>query len=294
MKRNVKMLLCLLMALLLLSACGTKELPEDIPNITQAIGPTATPTAMPTQAPAADQPDVSAPGVVSGESIFSSNPYDVDISGLSAETILSEESYVDPYAGTEMLSAAEPVGTPYPYAGSTPIPLNPIDMPTPTPRPDLKFTYSTYTASTVGVTFDGPVGWMVDESQSTMLILSEPVNQIRDGQQCIVTLSAEPVSSNYSKRDLGSHVEARLDTLYSPDYDEWKPSYTATRYMMGSEGVYANYTAVRNDGVEIGGRIHYVCIDKILYGLEIVYPKGFGDDFLDVFGEIRSSMKMVN
>ena len=63
--------------------------------------------------------------------------------------------------------------------------------------------------------------------------------------------------------------------------------------MMGSQGVYANYSGTLTDGTEVGGRIHYVSIDKILYGLEIQFPLGFKDDFIDVFGEIRSSMKQM-
>ena len=289
MKRNWKLLVCLLLAALTLCACGKQEPVEDFPTITQALGPTSTPVPAPTAAPQAE--NVPQPAA-QGESIFSANPFDVSIGGLTEADILSEEG-VDPFADSRPLQAVVPEGTPYPYAGSTPIPLDPVDMPTPTPRPDLTFTYADYVASTVGVTFKGPVSWMVDESMPSMLVLSEPTNQVRDGQQCVITLSAEPVSSNYSQNDLKSHVKQRLDTLYVSDFTEWKPSLTATRYMMGTEGVYANYTATRNDGVVIGGRIHYVCINKMLYGLEIVYPQGFKDDFLDVFGEIRSSMSLI-
>ena len=288
MKRNWKLALCLLLAALTLCACGAKESPEDFPDITQALGPTSTPTAVPAPPQEAELDESSDAG---GESIFSVNPYDVDISGITSDEIYSEENYVDPYE--DQLMAVVPQGTPYPYAGSTPIPLDPVDMPSPTPRPDLAFTYSTYIASTVGVTFQGPVSWMVDESMPSMMVLSEPTNQIKEGQQCVVTLSAEPVSSNYGKNDLKRHVTQRLDTLYTSDYSDWKPSYTATRYMMGAEGVYANYTATRSDGVEIGGRIHYTCIDNVLYGLEIVFPAGYKDDFIDVFGEIRSSMEKI-
>lgn len=290
MKRNWKLIVCLLLAALMLCACSKQESPEDFPDITQALGPTSTPTAVPTAAPEAPA-DEAADAAELGQSIFSANPYDVDIGGLTEADILSEEG-VDPYQESGLM-AVVPEGTPYPYAGSTPIPLDPVDMPTPTPRPDLSFTYASYVASTVGVTFEGPVNWMVDESMPSMLVLSEPDNQVRDGQQCVITLSAEPVSSNYDKGDLKTHVNQRLDTLYVSDFTEWKPSYTATRYMMGTEGVYANYTATRNDGVVIGGRIHYVCIDKVLYGLEIVFPQGYKDDFLDVFGEIRSSMAKI-
>ena len=154
-------------------------------------------------------------------------------------------------------------------------------MPTPTPRPALSFTYADYTASTAGVTFKAPVSWQIDQSQAGLFILSEPVAQIKDNQQCIITVSAEPVSANYSQRELESHVTQRLNTIGGAEFTDWKPSYTATRYMMGSEGVYANYSAVRTDGTEVGGRIHYVCIDNMLYGLEIQFPLGFKGDFVE-------------
>ena len=204
---------------------------------------------------------------------------------------MGEEDYVDPYE--DQLIAYAPDTTIYPYAGSTPIPLDPVDMPPPTPRPKLNFTYSTYIASTVGVTFEGPVSWMVDESQPYVFMLSEPTGQVRDKQQCVITISAEPVSSTYGQRDLKTHVNQRLDTLYSSDYTEWKPSYTATRYMMGAEGVYANYSAKTLDGTEVSGRIHYVSIDNVLYGLEIICPAGYKDDFMDVFGQVRTTMSMI-
>lgn len=289
MKRYGKLVLCLLLALVTLCSCAPKESPEDFPDITQALAPTATPT-QPAAVPAGnDQPDVSGQQPSDDQSIFSANPYLED--GFTEDDALGEENYVDPEESSYVAYA--PDTTVYPYAGSTPIPLDPVDMPTPTPKPKLSYTYGAYTASTVGVTFEGPVNWSVDESQPSMFILSEPVSQIKDGQQCIITLSAEPVSGNYSQNELKSHVTQRLDTLYSSDYTSWKPSYTATRHMMGSLGVYANYSATTGDGVEVGGRIQYVCIDNVLYGLEILYPLGFRDDFIDVFGQVRTTMSKI-
>lgn len=298
MKRNWKLLLCLLTALVMLSACSSKPDPEQFPDITQAIGPTGTPAptaasvqpAQPQEQPAQDQPSVG------GESIFNANPYDVIDEQMLAGMAAQEEGYVDPEYGTQTSyyeQSLQAQGTVYPYAGSTPIPLNPIDMPTPTPRPDLSFTYAAYTASTVGVTFEGPVNWQVDQSQPGMLILTEPQNQVKDNWQCVVTLSAEPVTSNYSQKDLKSHVTQRLNTIGGSEFTEWEPSYTATRYMMGSEGVYANYSGMLSDGTEVGGRIHYVCIDRTLYGVEITFPLGYKDDFLDVFGKIRSTIGRI-
>lgn len=288
MKRNWKLMVCLLMAMLMLTACSGKPDPEEFPDITQAIGPTATPTAVPTAETAADPefPDAS------GESIFSENPYLED--EFTEEDVLAEEDYIDPeYGVLDNYIAMDTSATVYPYAGSTPIPLNPVDMPTPTPKPDLSFTYTQYIASTVGLTLEGPANWQVNESMSSMFILSEPTTQIKDGQQCIITISAEPIGSTYDRGDLETHVEQRLDTIGGSQFTDFKPSYTATRHMLGSTGVYANYSGTLTDGTEVGGRIHYVSINNMLYGLEIIFPEGFRGDFIDLFGEIRSSMKLI-
>ena len=287
MKRIWKLVLCLFVALLALTACSGKPSGEDFPDITQAIGPTATPTATPTSAPAQDG------NPQGGESIFNQNPY-LEEEGPSGEEAAAEENYVDPEFGVlDSYFTPEPAGTVYPYAGSTPIPLNPVDMPTPTPKPDLTFSYTQYIASTVGVTFEGPVSWQVNESQSNLFVLSEPTNQIKDGQQCVISISAEPVGTTYSQRELESHVQQRLDSIGGAQFVSFKPSYTATRHMMGATGVYANYSGTLADGTAVGGRIQYASIDGTLYGLEIVFPEGFRGDFIDVFGQIRSSMKLI-
>lgn len=290
MKRNWKLMVCLLLALFALTACSGQPDPDEFPDITQAIGPTATPTAAPTAPPVVEGDVIT--GDEGGESIFSQNPYLEQ--EFTEEDVMAEEDYIDPeYGVLDDYVASSPAGTVYPYAGSTPIPLNPVDMPTPTPKPDLSFTYAQYIASTVGVTFEGPANWQVNESQSSMFILSEPTNQVKDGQQTIITISAEPIGSNYDQRDLETHVEQRLDTIGGAQFTDFKPSYTATRHMLGSTGVYANYSGRLTDGTEVGGRIQYVSIDGVLYGLEIVFPQGFREDFIDVFGQIRSSLSLI-
>ena len=76
-------------------------------------------------------------------------------------------------------------------------------MPTPTPRPSLSFTYGDYSAASVGVSFKAPAGWLVDESQAQTFILREPESQIKDGQQCVITITAQTVTSNYNQSDPG-------------------------------------------------------------------------------------------
>lgn len=144
MKRLWKPLLCLLLAALTLSGCsGQPSATEQFPEVTQALGP-ATPTPEPIvletetdpstadAASGAGTADASAP-----QSIFDTNPYDVALeNSFTEQDALNEENYIDPELddGSD-LYIPEPTGTVYPYAGSTPIPLDPIDMPTPTRVP---------------------------------------------------------------------------------------------------------------------------------------------------------------
>lgn len=297
MKRQWKMILCLLMALTVLSACSGQNPQGDSGPViyaqaTQYLGP-VTETAAP--APTADN---AAPNADTGgmdNSIFSANPYDVapDDGGDLSEAAVNEEGYVDTGlgdAGGDGLVAMLPEGTVYPYAGSTPIPIDPVDMPSPTPRPELTFTYATFTAGSLGLSFEAPSGWMADDSQTDVFTVTEPENEMHDGQQCVITISAVPVNNNYSERELKSEVTQRLKDLGSVNFVVWSPSLTATRYLMGSKGVYANYTGTLANGIELAGRILYVCLDNKLYGIEMVFPRSYRDDYLNVFSQIRQTI----
>lgn len=290
MKRTSKLLLCLFLTALTLSACTANPPPTSpFPEVTQYLGPTPTPTAVP------QNNGAPADGGASDSSIFANNPYEMG-DGFTPEDALGEEDYVDD--GTvggepnDLLSAAvDPNATAYPFAGSTPIPLDPVDMPSPTPRAPLSFTYVPYTISTLGLTFEGPAGWIPDESQNEIFTLTEPEQQMKDGQLGVITISATPVNSTLSESNLKTEVTQRLNNISATNFAEWHPSLTATRHLMGSVGVYANYSGKMVNGLEIGGRIHCVSIDNKLYSIEIMFPQGFKDDFLEVFSKMRSTIK---
>lgn len=279
MKRQWKMILCLVLILATLSSCaGQPTSPQTFDQATQYIGPAATDSPVPQ----------------SGQSIFANNPY--DMGGFEESDALGEEGYVDDgvYDESEDVAAfnayADPNATVYPYAGSTPIPLDPVDMPSPPPHAPLDFVYVDYTAS-IGITFQGPAGWEPDESINEQFILSEPESQIKDKQQAILKIYAIPVTSNYSEANLKTEVQDRLKTISSTNFDVWSPSLTATRHLMGGKGVYANYSGTMANGIKVGGRIHCTCIDKVLYCIEIVYPLAYKDDYLEVFSKMRSTIK---
>jgi len=284
MKRKWLAVLCLVLVAALLSGCdGQQQSNQTFTEVTQYLGPTSTDTPV----PASDS------GTTAGDSVFSDNPYTAATdASYSAQDALNEESYQDNGVyddGTGVYGQADT--TVYPYAGSTPIPLTPIDAPTPTPRQALTFTYVQYDIASLKLSFEGPAGWTPDESVNEMFTLTEPEQQIKDGQLGIIKIYATPVSSNYTESNLVTEIKQRLSDISATNYSEWKPSYTATRYLMGSKGVYANYSGTMVDGVQVGGRIHAVCIDKVLYCIEIVYPLDYKDDYLNVFSKMRESIK---
>ena len=298
MKRLWKIALCLALALIALTACSGGEQPNSGSQIyaeaTQYLGPVAA-TETPTEAPQETAAPSDGGNNSGGVSIFD-NPY-LDEESISPEDALSEENYIDPYdtgADTGSLLVAGNVsggaGTAYPYAGATPIPLTPVDLPTPTPHPELTFNYATYTAGSLGLSFDCPSGWLVDESQTDVFVLTEPETQMHDGQQCSITISAEPVTANYSEKDLKKQVTQRLKEIGSVNFTVWNPSLTASRTLMDSKGVYANYTGTLANGIEVAGRNLYASANNKLYGVEMVYPRDYRDDYLNIFAKIRDTI----
>lgn len=285
MKRQWKLVLCLMMTAVLLSSCagGGTSNQTVFPEITQNLGlPTVTdvPTPEPTVEPLPED----------NAQTDTANDAEPDFSETDP---LAEEDYQEPGSLSDSLSGNYTVveETEYKYAGSTPIPLDPVDMPTPTPRPPVNFTYVTYTAGSLGLTFEAPSGWIADDSLTEVYSVIEPVEQMVDGQQCVITIVAVPVNTNYDQRDLEKEVKARLNDIGATNFAKWEPSLTASRHLMGGKGVYANYSGELVNGIKLGGRIHYVCIDSMLYGVEIMYPREYRDDYMNIFDKIRETLK---
>ena len=102
---------------------------------------------------------------------------------------------------------------------------------------------------------------------------------------------ASPVNTNYTEKELTAEIKQRLSTIGATNFVEWNPSLTATRFLMGGKGVYANYSGTLANGVQIGGRIHATCIDKVLYCIQVTYPLNFKDDYLNVFSKVRETIQ---
>jgi len=298
MKHKRGIALCLCGLLVVLSGCtGDNSDPNgQFAEITQNLGPAITAAPVTENQPTTQSQQ---------GSIFAQNPSNVSAGStdFSEEDPIREED-IDYQGGFtdegDSYSAAygaiytfpDENATVYPYAGSTPIPLDPIDMPPPPPRLPVTFAYVPYIVASLGISFEGPAGWVPDEvSMIDTFILSEPANQMKEGQLGIIRVQVVSVTRNYSESNLKAEVTDRLKAIGSVNYAEWKPSLTATRHLMGTMGVYANYSGTLVNGVQVGGRIHCVCIDQRLYTIEITYPLGYRDDYLNAFSKMRETIK---
>jgi hypothetical protein len=286
MKRMALVLVCLAALGFLLTGCQGQQQENLYTEVTQYIGPatTAAPTATVAPTTAADATDYTEEDVLNeeanSETEAAQTTADFD-PGFAAQTSLFSASTL----------STEAVATAYPYAGSSPIPLDPVDAPTPTPQAPLSFTYISYSPATVGLSFEAPAGWIADDTYNEVFTLAEPETQMKNGQLGIISIYAVPVTDNYTESQLVQEIKQRLNTIGTLNFSVWKPSLTATRYLMGSTGVYANYTGTLVTGVEVGGRIHAVTIDNVLYCIQITYPLSYRDDFLDVFSHLRETIK---
>ena len=148
MKKKLICLVLILCAALILTACQQQETFPNQPR--QDAGQEAAPQP---QAPAEAAPD--------------------------QQQIDFDDGSVDPLA--EEVGQDEPVGsgiTPAPtmkseYAGPTPVKIDPVDKPTPTPLPKVTFSYATYTANNMRLTFEEPAGWLPDDSAADTYTLSD-------------------------------------------------------------------------------------------------------------------------
>ena len=194
-------------------------------------------------------------------------------------------------------AAAEPAQTEAPtmqseYAGATPVLIDPVDKPTPTPLPPLTFTYNTYEATALRLSFEAPAGWLADDSQPDTYTLTNPDPSM--DYAATLSIRTVPVSKNYNKSELIKEVKGTLDTLGSSGFKKFERSNTAGRKFMNTDAIYANYTATTEDGVKVAGRIIIACSNKTLYILHVSYPQGYTKTYVDnVYDKFRHSVKTI-
>lgn len=215
------------------------------------------------------------------------------------DPLAEEDEYLDNamYWDAELPTQVPVTPTPAPtvrseYAGATPVVVDPIDKPTPTAVPALSVTYSTYDATKLGISFEGPAGWTVLQSDAQAFVLQNPNTRV--DYLATLTLQAEKVASDYSESELKSYVNAVMDTIEQAGFDTFSPSKTANRDLLGKSGVYINYTGTLSDGKQVAGRVHAVCVDKKLYTIHLVAPQSQWNDYKNkVYNHLRDTMTLV-
>lgn len=178
------------------------------------------------------------------------------------------------------------------YAGATPVVIDPIDKPTPTPVPPLTFAYQTYDATKLHLSFEAPMGWEINDVSTDTYILSNPDTSV--DYQASLTVRAVSVASQYSENDMVKEVKAMLETIGGTGFTKFSPSNTATRTLLDKNGVYANYTGVTEDGANAAGRVHVTCIDKVLYTVHVTYPQAYTNTYKEqVYDHLRDTIKIT-
>lgn len=273
-KKRIICLVLVLCAALVMTACKQKE---TFPTTPQQ------PAELVTEAPQNDQ-NIFGDTPLPQEIDFDDGSYDpTQEEGGNDEAIILPPENGEATVAPTMQSE---------YAGATPVLIDPVDKPTPTPLPTLTFTYDKYEAKALGLTFEAPSGWLVDDSQPDTYILTNPDPSMDYAAQ--LSIRTVPVNKNYNKNELIKEVKNTLDTLGSEGFKKFERSNTAGRKFMNSDAIYANYTGTTTDNVKVAGRIIIACSNKTLYILHVNYPQGYTKTYVEnVYDKFRHTVKAI-
>lgn len=216
-------------------------------------------------------------------------PVDIDISNAELPSV-PEISTLN----TEQNNYESAIEGNIKYAGATPIPILPIDIPTPTPKAALQFNYEEYTVQKLNLKFQAPAGWEIDESMQDTFILNEPLTNQKDNFSASIVIRALPLSKEYSSSDLNRELKSQLEQMGLLNYTRWSPSNVAKRSLLNKDGLYANYKGTLVNGTKIRGRLHMVAIGNTLYSVQITHPADYNEDFIGVHSKIRHTIAFIN
>lgn len=283
MKKRIMLVGLLSLCILVLCACQSG---------TQQKYPVAT---LPTQAVYQSGSTDTANSLTGGDSY---TDFDTSTYNPASEEYGTDGQAYDPYEAGDIPTAAEDaVITTAPtvrseYAGATPVVIDPIDKPTPTPVPALTFTYQVYDATKLHLSFEAPVGWTVNDGESDTYILTNPDPAV--DYAATLTVRAVSVTSDYTTNDLKKEINQMLDTIGSVNFSTYSPSNTAERTLLDKAGVYANYKGTLAGGVQVAGRVHATCINKVLYTMHLSYPQAMTNSYVEnVYTQFRHTVKIT-
>lgn len=280
MKKGFRTLVLLSACLLLLTGCGSE--PQTQYSINQGTTQLGTTTGK-------------------QQSSSQTGNYDPASEEDDYDPTAEEDDYTSAQVVEELPSLVMPsaTNTPIPvisgqYSGATPVIIEPIDKPTPTVVPPISFTYATYTASNLGLTFEAPAGWTVDTSQTNAYIIQNP-DPTKD-YAATLTIRANSSNLEYSLDMLATEVKSMLSNIQTAGFSSYSPSNTAERkgLFLGVTGVYAQYSGTLTDGTEIAGRVAAVYKNNMLYTIHVTYPKAYTETYkTNVYDKLRDTLKVI-
>ena len=281
-KKRILCLVLVLCAALVMTACQQKE--------TFPTSPQKQETTQQESVPAQDVQNIFGDTPIPQQINFDDGSYDpTSEEGGGAETLPIEQTGAD--TDVDWMTPAPTMQSE--YAGATPVLIDPIDKSTPTPLPQLTFNYVTYEVPSLHLSFDAPTGWLADDSASDAYTLTNPDPSMDYAAK--LNIRVVPLGKNYNKNELIKEVKNALDTIASDGFQKFERSNTAGRKFMNADGIYANYSGTLTDGAEIAGRIIMACSDKMLYILNVSYPKGYTKTYVDgVYDKFRHTVKVTN
>ena len=178
------------------------------------------------------------------------------------------------------------------YAGATPIPLDPIDMPTPTPRPELTFNYISYEAKSLGIKFEIPYDWVVDDSQNGTLIFTD--RNTYDNVNASLSITMTTVANSYSVNDIKNDLAAEMAALGQYNYSEWSATNQESRTLLKGDGYYASYRGILYDGTIVRGRVHMALLTgNRRITVQLNCPGWFNSSYTGVYTHFRNTLAYI-
>lgn len=256
------LLLLLVLAAALLAGCGSSQ--ESFPEVDSSLqqDPMTIPTDVPVSEPAED-------------------PW-ANYDPASEED--TDDSYYVPNASYDDYGRQM-------YAGATPIPLDPVDMPTATPRPPLAFAYGDVAVDNIGLTFQAPVGWGIETPDAETVILTDP--NAYDGVNATMTIRIVSVPATYKLSDVRTEVTNMLKDIGQYNFSSFSKTELATRTLLKKDGYYADYHGTYYDGTSVQGRVMVALLDNNrIITLHMVCDYGyFHSDYKGVVNHFRDTVK---
>ncbi|MBO5533972.1 MAG: hypothetical protein J6B53_01025 [Clostridia bacterium] len=180
---------------------------------------------------------------------------------------------------------------------ATPVSVDPIDKPTPTPMPTPNFAYKLYENTSMGISFSIPMTWLLNPNtnQSSTVQFVEPQREMMDqgGYQTRLTIEQVNMGVPQTVSDARSRLESVLEEMAN-NFSSFVPGSIASASLGGAKGSYCYYKAEYNDGIKtylMNGRITIVASGNSLYQMRITAPRDWYSYYENVFRRARSTWK---